>query len=247
MLHLAQSEMPVLLEQLDRHRFLLNCQNGIVDVETCELRPHDPDLMLTKICPFDFNPSAPCPRFLDFLGEIMEDNGSLIDFHQLWFGYCLTADVREHAVAFFHGGGNNGKTTLLDTIVHVMGDYATVAAPGLLMMKRNEQHPTEIADLLGKWLVVMVETQEGRRFNESIFKWLSGGDRLKARFMKQDFFEFAATHKFSPSRRTTNRWWPTRPSHSGGGSSSSHSTCRSPRNGATRDSSSSSRRKRWGS
>jgi putative DNA primase/helicase len=115
----------------------------------------------------------------------MEGNEALIEFLQLWFGYCLTADVSEHAVAFLHGQGANGKTTLLEAVVYAMGDYACMAAPGLLMMKRNEQHPTEIADLLGKRLVVTVETQEGRRFNESIFKWLSGGDRLKARHMRK--------------------------------------------------------------
>jgi putative DNA primase/helicase len=78
-----------------------------------------------------------------------------------------------------------------------MGDYASTAAPGLLMAKPYEEHPTQIADLLGKRLVVTVETQEGRRFSEAVFKWLTGGDQLKARFMKQDFFEFEATHKFA--------------------------------------------------
>jgi putative DNA primase/helicase len=197
MLHLAQSEVPVRLEDLDRHPFLFNCQNGIIDLRTGELMPHDSELMLTKISPVEFNPHARCKRFLAFLDEIMDGNKSLIDFLQSWFGYCLTADVREQAVAFLYGQGNNGKTTLLDAFIHLMGDYACMAAPGLLMAKRNEQHPTEIADLYGKRFVVTVETQEGRRFNESIFKWLSGGDRLKARFMKQDFFEFSATHKFT--------------------------------------------------
>jgi putative DNA primase/helicase len=214
MLHLAQSEMPVLLEQLDRQPLLFNCHNGIIDLATGELNSHDPELMLTKISPVHFDPNEKCQRFHAFLDEIMEGNEVLIEFLQVWFGYCLTADVREHAVAFFHGQGGNGKTTLLEVIVHAMGNYACMAAPGLLMAKRNEQHPTEIADLFGKRLVVTVETQEGRRFNESIFKWLSGGDRLKARFMKQDFFEFCATHKFTMAANhkpvvsdTTESFW----------------------------------------
>jgi putative DNA primase/helicase len=196
MLHLAQSEIPVRLDELDRYPFLLNCQNGVIDLETGQLMPHRSGLMLTKITPVEFDPQARCKRFLAFLNEIMEGNAALIEYLAVWFGYCMTADVREHAVTFFHGQGSNGKPTLLDTIVYVMGDYANMAAPGLLMMKRYEQHPTEIADLFGKRLVVSVETQAGRRFNEGIFKWLTGGDRLTARFMKQDFFHFTATHKF---------------------------------------------------
>jgi putative DNA primase/helicase len=197
LLHLAQSEVPVRLDELDRNPFLLNCQNGIIDLETGELMPHEPERMLTKICPVEFDAQARCKRFLAFLNQIIMSNQSLIGFLQAWFGYCLTADVSEHAVSFFHGAGANGKSTLIEIVRFVMGDYASTAAPGLLMMKRNEQHPTEIADLLGKRLVTTVETQEGRKFNESVFKWLSGGDRLKARFMKQDFFEFEATHKFT--------------------------------------------------
>jgi putative DNA primase/helicase len=197
MLHLAQPEVPVQLEELDRQRFLFNCQNGVIDLRTGALMPHDAELILTKISPVEYNPHARCNRFLAFLDEVMESNKALIDFLQLWFGYSLTADVREHVVAFFHGQGSNGKSTLLDIIVYVMGHYATVAAPGLLMMKRNEQHTTEIADLAGQRLVAVIETQEGRRFNESILKWLSGGDRVKARYMREDFFEFQATHKFT--------------------------------------------------
>jgi putative DNA primase/helicase len=84
----------------------------------------------------------------------MQSNESLIQYLQVWFGYALTGDVSEHAVSFFYGAGANGKSTLLEVIRYVMGDYASTAAPGLLMAKRNDQHPTEIADLLGKRLVV---------------------------------------------------------------------------------------------
>ena len=214
MLHLAQSEVAVKLDELDRPPFLLNCQNGIVDLATGDLLPHDPELMLTKLCPVEFNPHARCNRFLAFLDEIMESNEALIDFLQLWFGYSLTADVREHAVAFFYGSGSNGKSTLIDAITYVMADYASMAAPGLLMMKRNEQHPTEIADLFGKRFVAVVETQEGRRFNESNFKWFSGGDQLSGRFMRENFFRFSPTHKFTVAANhkpvvsdTTESFW----------------------------------------
>ena len=214
MLHLAQSEVAVRLDELDRHPFLFNCQNGIVNLETGELMEHNSELMLTKISPVAYDPDATCPRFQRFLAEIMDVNESLMDFLQSWFGYCMTADVREHAVAFFHGTGANGKTTLLDVVTYAMGDYAGTAAPGLLMSKKFDEHATQFADLLGKRLVITVETQEGRRFNESIIKWLSGGDKVKGRWMREDFFEFAATHKFTLAANhrpvvtdTTDSFW----------------------------------------
>jgi putative DNA primase/helicase len=119
----------------------------------------------------------------------------LIEFMQRFFGHCLTGDVTEQVIALLIGNGANGKSTLLQILLYVWGDYATMAAPGLLMAKKVEQHPTEVADLCGKRLVGTVEVQEGRRFNEALFKWASGGDTLKARHMREDFFSFTPTHK----------------------------------------------------
>src|SRR6185503_14249926 len=102
-------------------------------------------------------------------------------------GYALTGDVSFQVLFFLHGEGSNGKSTLITVVLFVMGDYASPAAPDLLLSRHGERHPTEIADLFGKRLVSCVEVGKGRSFNEALLKWLTGGDRVKARLMRMDF------------------------------------------------------------
>lgn len=199
MLNLAKSEpgIPVTLDQLDRYPLLFNVQNGIIDLETGELLEHSPTYLITQLSPCIYDPDASCDRYLAFLNRIMDNNAEMIAFLQRWFGYCLTADVSEHAVIFAHGKGANGKTTLFKSVINVMGSYADMAAPNLLLAKRNEEHPAGVADLVGKRLVCTVEIEDGRRFDAALFKWLSGGDVIKARFMRENFFSFKPSHKLT--------------------------------------------------
>ncbi|TDA70639.1 MAG: DNA primase [Clostridia bacterium] len=194
---LAASEpgIPVLPGELDRDPWLLNCANGTVDLRTGELRPHRREDMLSKMTPVAYDPEAACPRWEAFLERIMAGNERLITFLQRAVGYSLTASTREQVFFLLYGTGANGKSVFLTTLQAVLGDYATQAAPDLLLAKKGERHPTEVADLLGKRLVVATETESGRRLAESLVKQLTGGDKLKARRMREDFFEFEATHK----------------------------------------------------
>jgi putative DNA primase/helicase len=198
MLSQAKSEdgIPVILGDLDQQPYLLNCPNGVVDLLTGQFKKYDSALLITQRSSIEFDPEARCDRFLSFLDQVLNGHISLIEFAQLFFGYCLTGDVSEHVAALLVGEGANGKSTLLQILLYVLGDYASMAAPGLLMAKKMEQHPTEVADLHGKRLVCTVEVQEGKRFNEALFKWLAGGDQLKARRMREDFFDFTPSHKF---------------------------------------------------
>jgi putative DNA primase/helicase len=198
MLDLARSEpgVPVLPEDMDRDPWLLNCINGTVDLRTGELRPHCREDTLTKLCPTSYDPDASAPTFQRFMNEIFASDGDLIDYLQRLFGYCLCGDTREHLLVVCHGSGANGKSVLLNLIMAVMGeDYATTAMPDLLLARQGGQHPTEIANLFGKRLLVCQEAGAGRRLNESLVKWLSGGDKLQARRMREDFWEFDPTHK----------------------------------------------------
>ena len=197
MISLARSEpgIPVLPKQLDADPWLLNVQNGTINLHTGELREHRPEDLITKLAPVTYDLKAACPRWLAFLDRIMDANTSLIDYIQKALGYALTGDVSEQALFFQHGTGANGKTTLMETVLALLGDYGKQAAPGLLTVKRGETHPTEIADLAGARFVASVEVDEGRRLAEALTKWLTGGDRVKARHMRQDFFEFSPTHK----------------------------------------------------
>ena len=111
-------------------------------------------------------------------------------------GYCLTGSTREHALFFLHGSGANGKSVFLTTISGVLGEYATTAPIETFTASNQERHPTDLAMLRGARLVAVTETEEGRRWAEAKIKQLTGGDRISARFMRQDFFQFTPGFKF---------------------------------------------------
>jgi putative DNA primase/helicase len=185
----------VVAEDLDADCWLLNCRNGTVDLRTGALRPHRREDLITKLAPVQFDPRAECPLFDAFLETTFCGDEELIEFVLRLLGICLTGDVREQILPIFHGDGNNGKSVLLDTVAGLMGDYAAEAPPDLLASRRGERHPTELADLLGRRLVVASETEEGSILRLQLVKRLTGDARIKGRFMRQDFFEFERTHK----------------------------------------------------
>jgi putative DNA primase/helicase len=125
----------------------------------------------------------------------MEEDQEVVEFIHRFFGYCLSGLVTEQVLLFMEGTGGNGKTTALLMIMHVLGDYAIQGAPGLLLAKRNESHPTEVADLEGTRFVANSEVEKGKPFAESLIKQLTGSDKIRARRMRQDFYEFEPTHK----------------------------------------------------
>jgi putative DNA primase/helicase len=125
----------------------------------------------------------------------MGNSLNMVQYLQRVVGYGLTGDVSEQCLWFCHGTGANGKSTFLLTLLELFGDYAMQAVSELLMVKNHEAHPTERADLFGKRFVATIETEQGKRLAESLMKQLTGGDKVRARRMRQDFFEFAPTHK----------------------------------------------------
>ena len=197
MLRLAATEerIAVAAEVFDADPWVLNVLNGTVDLRSGVLARHDPARHITKLAPVAYDAKAECPRFLRFLSDVFQGSAELIRFVQKALGYALTGDVSYQVLFFLHGEGSNGKSTLITVVLHVLGDYASPAAPDILLSRHGERHPTEIADLFGKRLVTCVEVGKGRSFNEALLKWLTGGDRLKARMMRMDFFDFAPTHK----------------------------------------------------
>jgi P4 family phage/plasmid primase-like protien len=181
---------------LDRDPWVLNCQNGTVDLRTGELHPHNPKDYITKLVPLDYDPTAAAPRFEKFVLELMGGDAPRAKFLQRWFGYCATGDVREQKLVVHIGAGANGKGTLQNTVAAVLGDYSGTAAPGLLASTGGgDRHPTEIADLFGRRLVTAHENDEAAVLREGFVKQATGGDTLKARWMRADFFEFRPTHK----------------------------------------------------
>lgn len=199
MTRLARDEIAIQPVLLNTHPWLFNVANGTIDLRTGQLRPHAREDYLTQLCPVEYHPDAKCPLWDKFIDEIFHSLASLIVYMKRFFGYCLTGSVREQILAFLYGTGDNGKSTLIEALLALMGtDYATKATQELLTIKSNEtQHPTEKADLFGKRFIACVEVEDGRRFAESQIKEMTGGDRIKARRMREDFWEFTPTHKLA--------------------------------------------------
>jgi putative DNA primase/helicase len=184
----------------DRDPYLLNVENGTVDVGSHGmLCPHNPDQHITKIAgtwaPDQYRPAPSCLNWLTFLDQIMNGRSSVVDFLQRAVGYSLTGSVTEQCLFFLHGLGANGKSTFLRILLYLLADYARQAEPDLLIARRGEVHPTNVASLAGTRLVVCSEVEAGRRMAESMIKQLTGGDIITARFMRGDFFQFEPTFK----------------------------------------------------
>jgi putative DNA primase/helicase len=207
---LAQSDRRIAAttDQWDADHWLLNTPSGVVDLRTGELGPHRADHFMTKMAAA--GPGGTCPTWTVFLSRICAGDIELIAYLQRLAGYCLTGSTAEQIMAFGHGTGANGKSVFVSTLTGILGDYARTAPIETFTASTSERHPTELAALRGARLVVATETEEGRRWAESKLKALTGGDKIAARFMRQDFFEFTPVFKLlivgnhKPSLRTVD-------------------------------------------
>jgi putative DNA primase/helicase len=150
---------------------------------------------MTKITAIAPDRSCATPLWQKFLKRITGSDQELITFLQRIAGYSLTGGVSEHAMFFGYGTGANGKSVFTNTIAGILGDYATTAPIETFTASNHDRHPTDLAGLRGARLVTATETEEGRRWAESRLKALTGGDRVSARYMRQDFFEFTPQFK----------------------------------------------------
>lgn len=178
----------VRIDYWDSDPWLLGTPGGTVDLRTGELRAsaqQDGITKSTSVAPLN----QPCPRWLQFLNETTGDDRELIRFLQLWLGYCLTGVIREHDLVFVYGDGGNGKGVFLNVTTAILNDYATAAAMDTFTASHGDKHPTDLAMLRGARMVTASETEAGRAWAEARIKSLTGGDRISARFMRQDFFQ----------------------------------------------------------
>jgi putative DNA primase/helicase len=206
----ADQRIVVMPEAFDADRMSLNTPAGIVDLRDATIRPRAGEYLTkcTAIAPaMGDEPLA----WLRFLSDVFDDDEIVIAFVRRLLGYALTGETREQIVAFFHGDGENGKSTLLDVVLTLMGDYAIKVPTSMLMAQRGERHPADVAQLCGARLAVSNEISEGEHWDEARVKELTGDMRITARFMRQDFFQFDASHKFiiaanhRPQVRTMDR------------------------------------------
>jgi P4 family phage/plasmid primase-like protien len=182
--------MQVTTEQLDRDIYILNCKNGIVDLRTGELHPHDRSKLCTKVTAVEVDFDRGCPQWHAFLNEACNGDMELKAYLQRLAGYSATGSVKEHVLAFAHGSGGNGKGTFLGAVGAILGDYAAVASADVFLASNNQRHPTELAALMGARLVHAQEIDPSRKWDEAKVKSLTGGDKISARFMRQDLFTF---------------------------------------------------------
>lgn len=175
----------------DQHPYLLNCLNGVVDLRTGVIGPHEPALRITKLAGAAYKPDAEHPDIDSMLLAVSEDVRPWI---QRLMGSSMVGKVVDDIVAVLDGAGANGKSTILKAISSAVGDYSNPVSSRLLVSKSAyDEHPTLIADLAGRRLVYVEETPEGGALRMEQLKYLSGGGQLKARFIGKDWFEFEAS------------------------------------------------------
>jgi P4 family phage/plasmid primase-like protien len=181
----------------DADPWLLGTPNGSVDLRTGNVLPANRSDYITKTASVSpaLQSDASHPLWSRFLTEATDGNEELRRFLQQMAGYSLTGDTREHALFFVYGPGGNGKSVFLNTLVNILGDYARTSAMDTFTASGTDRHPTDLAMLKGARLVSVSETEEGRAWAESRIKQLTGGDKISARFMRQDFFEYLPQFK----------------------------------------------------
>jgi putative DNA primase/helicase len=193
----ADPRVAVVFEYWDADPWLLGTPGGTVDLRTGALCQSVRDDGITKSTLVTPSNDAGCPRWLRFMKEATGNDGELVRFLQQWCGYCLAGITREHALVFVYGPGGNGKSVFINIMMAVLDDYGVTSAMETFTASNSDRHPTNLAMLRGARLVTASETEEGRAWAESPIKQLTGGDKIAARFMRQDFFEFTPQFKLT--------------------------------------------------
>lgn len=180
-------------EQFDADPWRINTPDGLVDLRTGEVKPHDREAYCTKIT--RASPGSRCSKWLTFLSDVTGGSNQLERFLARCIGYSLTGSTREHAFFFCFGSGANGKSVFVETIGRMLGDYATPAPVEMFTASKFTGHTTDIAGLKGARFVTASETEAGRSFAEGRIKMLTGGEVVSARKMRADNVAFRPDFK----------------------------------------------------
>lgn len=188
-LDLARPHLTIASNELDKNDYLLNFKNGTVNLRTGIIKNHDPLDLITRVVDYDYDAAAICPVFDEFLLTVQPD-AEIRKFLQQSIGYSLLGIVRERAFWIMHGSGNNGKSVFINLFSKILGDYASNTSSSSVMNKKNDSIPNDIARLVGKRFIVIPETEDNERLNAALLKQLSGGDKISARFLFGEWFDF---------------------------------------------------------
>ena len=183
------------MTELDSDPMLLGCVNGVVDLKTGELLCPTPEQLITKAVSAEYDPEAPCPRWEMFLQQVTLGDVETEEYLQRMVGYCLTGMVGEEVLHFLHGNGRNGKSVFANVFTRLFGDYV-LTAPAEMLMRRDKGTATnDVARLVGVRLLMANETRNGQAFDDLMLKTLVSTERMSARFLYQEYFDFWPTHK----------------------------------------------------
>lgn len=190
----AEPQLALTVDELDADPGLLVVRNGTLDLTTGQLRESRREDLCSRLAEVNYDSAATCPLWLGHIELLCNGDPNLAAYIRRAVGYTLTGDVGARSFFFLEGTGSNGKNAFIEPIMMMLGSYAQTATTALLT-GGDEQHPTILADLLGTRLVFIDETRQGKALNVERVKALTGSKRVKARRMKQDFFEFDAQFK----------------------------------------------------
>ncbi len=205
---LLKHKVPIYPKDLDRDIYLFNVLNGTIDLRSGKLKKHDPSDLITRIAPVEYDPDAECPEWEKYIAQGFEGNEENIKYVQKCTGYLLSGATSERCMFDGCGPTSTGKTTYANTISELMGDYAISTPTSTLMVKYGgDSIPNDIARLDGPRLVTCDEAEEGQRLNVGLLKQMTGQDKIKARFMRGEWFEFYPQFKiwFSTNHRPVIR------------------------------------------
>lgn len=186
---------PVTPDDFDKDNMLLNVANGYIDLTSRELYPHDITQMFSQIANTDYSEKMQPAVWLDFLNDIFDGDKEVIRYIQKALGYSLTGSTREQVMFILHGKGRNGKSIFVETIAEILGDYSNNMQAKSLMVKKNDNVNTDIARLSKARFVTSSEPNEGFRFDEGLIKQITGGDKVTARFLYAEEFEYTPKFK----------------------------------------------------
>lgn len=190
----AAKEINIKPSELDLDRYLFNAEKKTIKLKNGEAYEPKQDDLLTKKSLFVYDKEAKCPTWEMFLMQIFNNDLDLIHFVQKAFGYTLSGDVSEQCMFILFGSGANGKSTLLNVIQNLFGDYA-VSTITDTFMKKNSEQTNDLARLKNARLVIASEAEENKPMSESLIKQITGGDKISARFLYGEYFDFFPTFK----------------------------------------------------
>lgn len=195
----AQSVQTISMEEFDTDPYIFNCKNGTLHLKTMEFTPHRPEDKLTKHSDVEYNPDASCERFERFMAEITNGDQKKAKFLQKVLGYGLSGDTRFECMFIFYGATTrNGKGTLCESVLKVIGHYGCTSQAETIGIKPNKssQMPSEdVARLAGVRFVNISEPDRSLRLDSALVKTMTGNDTMNARFLHENSFDFKPQFK----------------------------------------------------